>query len=542
MKTKVKYKDYGDFPDMNTVRDIVVYGAERGGDKKQFKFENLDGKKEVKTFNETYRDVIGMYMYFRKLGLTGKKIALLSENSYYWIAIFYAVSMGNFIMIPMDSKLTDPELVDIAVRSRCDAICYSPDYASTAELMRANEDVCITEYIPIADFYDHVRDGYGELADSDGIPCPDEKIDPDALAYIVYTSGTTGKSKGVMLSQANVATDSTATLRAMTAGQTVSFLPFNHTFSWASSIIAGHLLSVYVYISKSIKHLQKDFSEQHPQHFTAVPLAVETVNKRIWATAKKNGRTAALLNGLKLSRFLMKFGIDLRHRLFKEVIDSLGGNLEMIICGGAHLDEKYERELYDMGIQVIVGYGITECSPVVTCNRLNDFKFGSVGKALECNEIKIKDPDADGIGEVCVRGTNVMLGYYDDPEATEEAFDGEWYKTGDYGYIDSDGFLFLKGRKKNLIVLSNGKNVSPEELEEKLKQIDYVKEVLVYDEDDVITAEFYLEPDAENADRLREDVNAVNRELPTYKRIGNIKTRSTEFPKTTTMKIKRQYS
>lgn len=250
-----------------------------------------------------------------------------------------------------------------------------------------------------------------------------------------------------------------------------------------------------------------------------------------------------LKKGIKISNFLLKFGIDIRRKIFSEVIENLGGNLEIIICGGAFLDEKYERGLYELGIQVINGYGITECSPVVTCNRLDNFKFGSAGKALECNEIKVHDPDEDGVGEIYVRGTNVMMGYYNEPEATAEIFDGEWLKTGDYGYIDEDGFLFFRGRKKNLIVLSNGKNVSPEEIEDKLSGIDYVKEVVVYEENSAITAEFFLDdvstPDAKN--RIKSDVNVLNKKLPQFKRVSRIKTRDVEFPKTTTLKIRRNY-
>ena len=199
--------------------------------------------------------------------------------------------------------------------------------------------------------------------------------------------------------------------------------------------------------------------------------------------------------------------------------------------------------MYEFGIQIINGYGITECSPAVTCNRLDKFKFGSAGVPLPCNEIKINNPDEDGVGEIYVRGTNVMMGYYDDPEATAEAFDGDWFKTGDYGYIDEDGFLFFKGRKKNLIVLSNGKNVSPEEIEDKLSVIDYVKEVVVYDENGYITAEFFLDtvstPDAK--ERIKKDVNEINKKMPMYKQVARVKTRDSEFPKTTTLKILRNY-
>ena len=542
MKSKVKYKKYGNIPNMDTVKEIILRGAELGQNKKQYVFKNLDGNTQTKTFNEVFYDATGLGQHLYTLGMRGKKVAVLSENSYYWIAAFYAIVTGKITAIPLDPKLPKEDLTDLMVRSGCNAIFYTEDFAPAIEMMKENPEVKLTEYLKIEDFDEIVRMGHDEL-DNGAENYLDDTVTGDDLGFIVYTSGTTGKSKGVMLSQKNVASNAIATCRAMTGGQTVAFLPFNHTLSWASALFASPLLSEWGYLCNSLRNLQKDMVENHPQHITAVPLAVETIYKRIWFTAKKEGKEEKLKTGLKISKFLMKFGIDVRRKLFKEVIDNLGGNLEMIICGGAFLDPKYENGLYDLGIQVINGYGTTECSPIITCNRLSNFKFGSAGYALECNDVMIKDPDDEGVGEVYAKGTNVMQGYYNDPEATAEAFDGEWYKTGDYGYMDEDGFLYLRGRKKNLIVLSNGKNVSPEELEDKLMSIDYIKEVVVYDENGAITAEFFLDtvtyPDAES--RIKGDVRALNKTMPAFKQITKIKTRDKEFPKTTTLKIKRKY-
>ena len=542
MKSKVRYKKYGNIPDMNTVKEIILRGAKLGQDKKQYVFKNLEGNTQTKTFNEVFYDATGLGQHLYTLGMRGKKVAILSDNSYYWIAAFYAIVTGKITAIPLDPKLPKEDLTDLMVRSGCNAIIYTEDFAPAIEMMKENPEVVLTEYLKIEDFDEIVRMGHNEL-DGGAENYLDDTVTGDDLGFIVYTSGTTGKSKGVMLSQKNVASNAIATCRAMTGGQTVAFLPFNHTLSWASALFASPLLSEWGYLCDSLRNLQKDMVEYHPQHITAVPLAVETIYKRIWFTAKKEGKEEKLKTGLKISKFLMKFGIDVRRKLFKEVIDNLGGNLEMIICGGAFLDPKYENGLFDLGIQVINGYGTTECSPIITCNRLSNFKFGSAGYALECNDVMIKDPDDEGVGEVYAKGTNVMQGYYNDPEATAEAFDGDWYKTGDYGYMDEDGFLYLRGRKKNLIVLSNGKNVSPEELEDKLMSIDYIKEVVVYEENGAITAEFFLDtvtyPDAES--RIKGDVRALNKTMPAFKQISKIKTRDKEFPKTTTLKIKRKY-
>ena len=247
--------------------------------------------------------------------------------------------------------------------------------------------------------------------------------------------------------------------------------------------------------------------------------------------------------GLKISNFLRKFGIDIRRKLFKEVIAGVGGSLEYIVCGGAYLDPKYEKGMTDLGIDILCAYGTTECSPGVTINTQYEHRSGSCGKPMLCCEVKINNPDEDGVGEIFVRGDNVMMGYFEDEEATASVFDGDWFMTGDYGYMDKDGFLYFVGRKKNLIVLSNGKNVAPEELEDQLMKIEYVKEVLVYGENDVINAEFFLDETlCENAkEQIKKDVDEFNRGLPLYKRIRKVHTRDTEFPKTTTLKIKREY-
>lgn len=540
MKANVAGRKCPPLPNFETAREIVLNAAEIGGDKLQYKFYNFAGDVENKTFNQVNYDFRGIGEYLYKKGLAGKKVAILSENCYYWIACYFAIITGNMTVIPMDPKLPDEDLTDVIVRSDCDAVIYSKDFVSSVKMMQNTEGVVVTEYIPLEDFYDIIEEGHA-YAKETGKSYLDEEVKPDDVAFIVYTSGTTGKSKGVMLTQGSVAADVLAGVKTAPSGHAIGFLPLHHTYSWVSAIFTGCLLSEWGFICRSIKDIQKDLADYHPHNFAGVPLAVETIYKKIWFTAKKTGRDEVLRKGLKISNFLMKLGIDKRRKIFSTIIDNLGGELALIICGGAYLDEKYERGMYEMGIHIVNGYGITECSPAITANSPDNFKFGSVGTPLECNEIKINNPDEDGVGEIYVRGKNVMKGYYKEPEATAEVFDGDWFKTGDYGYIDEDGFLFFRGRKKNLIVLSNGKNVSPEEIEDKLSTIEYVKEVVVYDEDGFITAEFFLDtlevPDAN--ERIKKDVNEINKKLPGYKQVSKVKTRDTEFPKTTTLKILR---
>ncbi len=543
MRKKRNAPAFGTYPDVESLKELVLYGSNAGGDKKQYMFSDWNGEVQTRTFRQVFYDYHGLGQMLYKRGLRGKKVAILSENSYYWVIACFAIITGKITCIPLDPKLSDEELTELMVRSGCDAIFYTDAHATAIEMMQATDGVRLREYFRLEALDPLIEEGYAALSAGDDDYLDDEVL-PSDLAYIVYTSGTTGKSKGVMLSHNNVAVDSVASCRVMTGGHAIGILPLNHTFSWVGALFAGCLLTEWGYICPSLKTIPKDLVTYSPQNFSAVPLVVETVYDRIWKTVRKRGKEKVLLKGLRISRFLMKFGIDVRRKLFSEILDNLGGELELIICGGAYLDEKYERFMYDIGILVINGYGITECSPAVTCNRLDHFKFGSAGLPLPCCEVKINDPDEDGVGEIYVRGKNVMQGYYDDPEATAEAFDGEWFKTGDFGYLDADGFLFFRGRKKNLIVLSNGKNISPEELEDKLiSTIPYVAEVLVYEENRRITAEFFLNtedyPDA--AERLRGDVDNLNRKMPLYKQIAAVKVRDEEFPKTTTLKIRRNY-
>ena len=532
-------------PEYETIREIVVKGTAAGGDRKQFMF--LDKNKEMKeiNYNQTWKLISSLGTYFFSKGLKGgKKIALISENVIEWAFAYYAILVGGNVCVPMDAKLSHDDLEDQLIRCDCDGIVYSGKFAGFAESLKSNPAINTKEYFCMDNFEEYYAEGEKLIAGGDD-SFEKVEINPDDLACICYTSGTTGKSKGVMLTHRNIASNCSASCRVLTGRHAIAFLPLHHTLSWVSALYATYIVTEWGYLCDSLKDIQKDIVKIKPYNFTGVPLVVETIYDKVWKTARKMGKEDLLKKGLKISNFLMKFGIDIRRKIFKMVIDNLGGNLDMVICGGAYLDPKYEKGLYDLGIDVFNGYGLTECSPVITCNHPAKFKFGSVGTPLDCCEIKIHEPDENGVGEIYVKGKNVMVGYYKDPEATADAFDGEWFKTGDYGRIDKDGFLFMVGRKKNLICLSNGKNVSPEELEEKLMTaIPYIKEVLVYEEDKRIYAEFLLNvedyPDAK--DRIKADVNEFNKKMPLFKQIAKVRTRDDEFPKTTTLKIVRKYN
>lgn len=524
---------------LKTLREVIEYGTKKGGDNRHFVFLDKDKKVDERTFNQSWNEEIALGTYYYMNGIDGgKKVCILAENSYEWVISFYAALVGGNIVVPMDMKLTDDEIVDQIVRCGCEGVVYTEKTSHFIDSLKANENNPAYAFFCVSDFPEYKAKGK-EAFDNGDTRVIDAEIKPDDLAAIVYTSGTTGKSKGVMLTHFNITSDAVAACSENTGSHAIGFLPLNHTFCWVGALFSGYLLAEWGYICDSLKDIADDMKKYHPQNFSAVPLVVETIYDKIWRTARKTGKDKALKSGLKISKALMAVGIDKRRKLFKSIIDNLGGELELIMCGGANFDPEIEQFMYDIGIHVLNGYGLTECSPAVTCNRLYDYKMGSVGKPFGCNQIRIVDPDEFGVGEIQVKGTNVMKGYYNEPEATAEVFDGEWFKTGDYGRIDKDGFLFYVGREKNLIVLTNGKNVSPEEIEDKLKCIPFVNEVLVYDDDNRITAEFFLnEKDYPNARaELKAEVNKVNDSLPSFKRVTKTKIRDDEFPKTTTLKI-----
>lgn len=530
---------YYDIAEVATLRDLIEYGRENGADSTIFYTGRHND--EPMTFIEAAEQIRAVGTYLQELGFQGSHIALLGENSTEWCLSYFSITNSGNVAVPLDKELSAEDLAELIEHCGCEAIFYSGKYREQISYFQSlGGSFPEMRYFSLTDFSEYLEMGR-KLLDSGSTLFDRAPVDPDTIACIVYTSGTSGKSKGVMLSHGNLASDVVATCKCVTARNTQIFLPMNHTFSWASAMFAAFLYSVDAHISGNMKRIVKDLNRNKPQNISAVPLMVEMLYNGIWNNARKQGREQKLKNMLTLSHMLMGLGIDARKRLFKQIHESFGGRLETIICGGAALDDKLQRGLFDLGINVINGYGITECSPVVAVNRNHDFRFGSVGKPLPCNKVMIHEPDENGIGEIYVSGSNVMKGYYKDPEATAEAFDGEWFKTGDYGRMDKDGFLYITGRKKNLIILANGKNVSPEELEQKLGRIEYVKEVAVYEEDKDITAEFYLDeeqyPDAK--ERLEADVKTFNCKMPASKNVKKIKIRDIPFEKTTTMKIKR---
>jgi long-chain acyl-CoA synthetase len=371
------------------------------------------------------------------------------------------------------------------------------------------------------------------------------KQDPAALCSIFFTSGSTGFSKGVMLSQRNMITVVIGSLSHYDAsGSCMSVLPFTHAYGLVGVMVFFHARAS-IFICSNLANFMREIPIAKPNFIPVVPLFVETFSKTIWRTAQKQGQDKALHTAIAASNAMLKVGVDKRRTLFKSVLDKFGGELHTLISGGAALDPKLVKEFRSFGIQIVEGYGITECAPVLASNRTHWYRDGSVGHAIPEVELRIDHPDEKGVGEVICRGPNVMLGYYKDPESTAQVIDDEgWFHTGDLGRLDEDGFLFITGRKKSLIILSNGENVSPEELEQYVGRIDEVGEVVVYEDDHAIAADVYPDENAagtreEIIRRIKKQVEKLNRSLPNYKHIQKLVFREKEFEKTSTRKIKR---
>ena len=530
---------YDEFPPQSTLKELVYSGAERGGDIRQFIWEDENENQHERTFREVHEEEnkLGAFLQLHGIG-KNSKVSILGENSYEWHVIYYSLAVDGCIIIPSDPRLPANEIAWQYAECGCEAVFYSEENAEKVDIIKKTPGVAVKQWFAIKDYEKFLNEG--ESADEKYLKAyHDVPVAPEDLACICYTSGTTGKTKGVMLTHKSIMSALNASCHALMGENGIGFLPLNHTYAWASGLFASLVRLKWGYICTNLRHVYNDIKKYKPYQFAAVPLIVEMVYNAIISKAKRNGSYEKLMNGIKTSRNFMLSGIDMRREMFSEIHESLGGNLHYIICSGAYLNPEIEEFMHDIGIPIITGYGLTECSPCVAITRMYNYRMGSVGLPIECCEVTVHEPDENGIGELYVKGDNIMIGYYNDPVSTAEAFDGEWLKTGDYGYIDKDGYIFFTGRKKNLIILSNGKNVSPEEIEIHLQKIEYVKEVICYGENGRIVGEFYLDeeeyPDAKQ--RLKADVAEVNKTLADYKQVAIIRTRDEEFPKTTSMKI-----
>ena len=549
------------FKDFRVMTENV---ANKYPNKVAYSFKENPHKPEItkKTFAETRKYIVAMGTGLVDFGVREKHIAIIGEASYNWVTSYYATMSIGAVTVPIDKELPAEDIKSIIESAECDFVIYSSVIdnkikAIRDELSKNPKLICMskkTELDNVAMLSDIILKGE-KLVDNGDNSYYDYELNPNKLASIVFTSGTTGKGKGVMLTQTNIVSDMTQGMYNFNiTPKTLCVLPPHHTFGSTVNFVGHYAQGAEVYLSNGLKYILNELKEQQPTHLILVPLFVETFYKRIWATAEKQGKDKLLRTMIKASNGMRKVGIDLRKKLFASVTAAFGGKLEMIICGGAALNQDIIDTFEGIGIVILNGYGITECAPLISCNRNEYRKKGSVGVPIIGEKVKIANPDENGEGEICVKGPNVMMGYYKNPEATAAAFDEEGYfKTGDFGKLDEEGWIYITGRLKNLIILSNGKNVYPEEIETEISRIYGVNEVVVYEglnkdgsSKDCIVAEIYPDFDGlkdhgitDVQKYFKDGVNEINKRSAPYKKVQIVKIRNEEFEKNTSKKIVR---
>ena len=558
---------------IDDMRSLVEESAQNFPDSTAISYRNRPSDKEVQkvTFTQWRDDVRHLGTALIAEGLREENIAIVGENSYGWCCSFFGVMAIGSVTVPVDKELPIEDIDGIISTTACKAVIFGKTAEEKIkEILRNGGLKSAKSLVSIEPESGIDKELLGdrtlisvnaleakgaELYKGGDNSYYDYKIDVNKLASIVFTSGTTGKGKGVMLSQANICLDMTLGMYNFDiTRKTLHVLPPHHTFGSTVNYV-GHLSQgCEVYISSGLKHVSDEIREQQPTHLILVPAFLEVMNRKIWTTARKSHKAGLLKAMIKMSNGLRKIGIDLRKKLFSSVLSAFGGKLELVICGGAKLDEEIIKTFDSLGITILNGYGITECAPLISANRNKYRKAGSVGTPILACRVKIDSPDENGEGEICVKGPNVMLGYYNNPEATAEVFDKDgFFHTGDYGRLDEEGWIYITGRKKNLIILSNGKNVYPEEIEADMQKIEGVNEVVVYAgessvQKDKITIVAEIYPDADllkdkgisDMQKYFEDqVKFLNARMPQYKAVKRVKLRDAEFQKNTSRKITR---
>lgn len=553
----------------DTIRDYINNAIAKYPDNTAFIIKNRIGK-DVTYTNISYKEFGDDLKYLGTslidLGLEGKNIAIIGKNRYEWALSYVSILNGVGVAVPLDKGLPDQEIESLLARSHAEAVIFEKEYMEVMKHISSNNNqikhfVCMnpdTSDISYGEFksvHDLLETGKELVLNGD---CRFENhiIAPKELATIIFTSGTTSMAKAVMLSNYNIASNiynMDMCEKILSTDINMAFLPLHHTFgSTGLLLFLSH--GVTNVFCDGLRHIQENLKEYNVTVFVCVPLLLESMYKKIYAQIDRQGKTKLIKFAILLSRFLLKFKIDIRRKLFKEILDNLGGGLRFVISGASAIDKNVTRGFHDFGILTIQGYGLTETSPVLAAENEKSIKYGSVGVPLPEVDIVIDHPNEKGIGEIVVKGPNVMLGYYEMPEETEKILKNNWFYTGDLGYFDKDNFLFITGRKKNVIVLKNGKNIYPEELEQLINGLPYVMESMVFgmpkDDDLVLSVkivynkEYMMEKlpnlsEKEFKDYIWKDIKQINSTLANYKHIKNLFITDEPMIKTTTQKVKR---
>ena len=531
-----------------------------------FKTEKKGEFKEI-TYKQLKNDIDSLGTALINLGLEGKRVAVIGENRYEWGVTYLAVVNGTGTIVPLDKALPENEIESLIIRSGVEAIVYSNKYNEIMNDLKEKKNTDLKYFISmdldesengIISFKKLLTRGK-ELLENGDKRFIDAKINVEEMRIMLFTSGTTSKSKAVMLSHKNIASnlmDISSVLKVREDDRFLSFLPLHHTFECTTGFLLPLSVGASIAFCDGIRHIAENIKEYDITFMVSVPVLYENMCKKIMKSIKDQGKGTTVNVGMKVSNALLKVGLDIRGKLFKQLHDSLGSKLRLLVAGGAALDPDTEKTFNSLGINMVQGYGLTESSPVIAVEDDKYKKIGSIGKALPTLDVKIDKPNEEGIGELLVKGPTIMLGYYENEEATKETIDKEgWLHTGDLAKIDKDGFIFITGRKKFVIVLKNGKNIYPEELEILINKIAGVKECFVYGkpEDDgdykisakivydkeIMKEAYGVEEEKDIKEKLWKEVKAINKTMPKYKYIKGIIVTEEELIKTTTRKVKR---
>ena len=564
----MKKERYLESKEFQNIKEIIYNSAKEFANNVAFVIKHKKDKEvtyEDITYKKLLEDINAFGTKLYELGFKNKRIAVVGRNRYEWVVAHLANVLGGIVSVPLDKELQVDELESCLVRSKADVVVFDEKYIDNIKEIEKRENTNLKEYICMSkqdgykDFWTLKQQGEKLIKEQKRRDYINAKIDKDKMAILLFTSGTTSKSKAVMLSQKNIASNVYAMLlveKFYPTDVNLAFLPFHHIFG-STEMIVMLAVGLRTAFPDGLRYVAQNLKEYKVSVFVGVPLLIEAIYKNIEKEVEKQGKTKLINTAKKASNFLLKLHIDIRKKLFKQILDALGGHMRFIISGGAPLDKKVAQGFNDLGIELVQGYGLTETSPVIAAENYLEKKNGSIGFPMDNVEVEIVNKDEDGIGELRVKGPNVMLGYYENEEETKKVLKDGWFYTGDLGYFDEEGYLFLTGRQKDMIVLKNGKKVFPEELEILVNRIDLVEECIVFgmpdekDQNDLklsvkvvynkeVAKEKYPEASEEDLKKIIwEKIKEINKTFPPYKYIKNIILTDQELIKTTTKKVKR---
>ena len=551
------------------LKEMMKKSAEKFGERPAFYKEGkgLEDSKKI-TYNEFLDAINSLGTALVEMGLKGKRIAVIGENRYEWELSYLAVAMGTGIIVPLDKALPENEIESLIIRSEVEAIIYSSKYDESMAKIQKQGNTKLKYFISMDleknDFNKYslkeITKKGKELLNNGNKEFIESNINNNEMTIMLFTSGTTNQSKAVMLSQKNICTnvmDIRSVFELDETDRFLSFLPLHHTFECTVGFLYPLSVGGSIIFSKGVRHIADELKNFKITAMICVPVVFEKMYDKLMKAIEEKGKMPTVKKGIKISNCLLKVGIDIRKKLFKEIHDNLGGCLRVMVAGGAALSPEKEKGFWDLGFNVLQGYGLTETSPVIAAELTKQKRLSSIGKKFPSVEVKIDEPDKEGVGELLAKGDSVMLGYYNNEEANKEVFteDG-WFRTGDLAKIDKNGYLYISGRKKFVIVLKNGKNVYPEEIESLLEKSELIKECMVFgmparDGDVTLSVEVCYDKDyiqkqlgeiseEEIRNKIWNWVKEVNKTMPKYKYVKKLILTDKELVKTTTLKIKRK--